>query len=192
MAWEEDPGWAAVKHALGSLVIASGQLEHTVECVAMNLANGPTWNRTLLLAGDFGAGQMLDRTLRLCHAVLDGSLRDDVVGWLGRVRSTQAERNDLVHAHWSGGLWTEKGTKHGVFAHTTNVRKATAGVQRRVVDVTAEDVGELAGRISALDIEGLRLIEELQRLAHVERLDPNYGPRSEHLAKWARDEPSGQ
>lgn len=189
LGWIEDPAWTKVKHGVGSVVVAAGQLENTIECLALNLLNpGTAWNRTLLVVADMQTSHMAERVRRLAHFVIEEAdpLLVDLCDWLDRVQKLQAERNDLMHSHWSSNTLTAEGPTNAPTAHTTNVRRPKAGVDRRVRVRTADELRDLAGRISLADIDGGILQMELQELAHAELQHPDYGLNGQSLPKWRR------
>lgn len=50
-----DPTWQRLYEAIGTLVVAAGQLEHTVRTVVLNMLPGRDWRRTGLVFEGYSA-----------------------------------------------------------------------------------------------------------------------------------------
>ena len=183
MPWDEssmDPVWRNLYQAIGTLVVAGGQLEGVVRKVLLNLLGGSRWRRSGLVIEGYTAGQMGERCERLARIVLAGQLQTDVLAWLREVVQVQRFRNSIVHADWASTVMLEGGRSVGPAAVT---RKITGdqGLQTKVDAHTAEEIRTAAGRCAAVMLAGSNLLVELQRFAELESRQPGAD-----LAPWTR------
>lgn len=165
---------------LGSLVVESSNLEHTVRNMVLIMLAGGDWGRNELVVDGFSASQMRDRCARLAHKVLAGSLLKDVTSWLHEVSTAQALRNDYVHSQWFGGAAVADG-RISPARVSQRVRKPHRGMVRVVSGPTPDEIRDTVGRCSELHLEGLGLYIEIQNLAH-----PGQGDQSA-LPPWSRE-----
>lgn len=161
MTWDEssgDPTWRALGEALGALVIAVGGLEGTVRNALLNMMGGPHWRRTGLVIEGYSAGQVNERCGRLARLILEGPLQDDVTTWLAEVNEVQRYRNRMLHASWGERAPT---------AGTYRIRPHGLVYESDVVE--PDEVRRMAGRTTAVSLEGTWLLMELQVFAERER-----------------------
>jgi hypothetical protein len=184
---DDDEVWIELKRSIGSVVVAAGQLESTLRNILRYMHGGSQhWLRTSLVVQGFGTSQVRERCERLAQVVLGGALQEDVFDWLVRVGEAQKVRNDVVHADWASKIMTrDRDDWYGPVSITSRVRKRSqgGGMDSVVTERTPAELDELAGTLSALNVEGNRFLVDMQGWLRAER------ETHSDLSPWDRPAP---
>jgi hypothetical protein len=163
---------AEIIRALGRLTLNASYLEGTMRTLLARITDNDDLALGERIADNGGFQWLVDHPRAVSEHKLDPALHQHIVSWLGRARAAYNKRNRIVHSEHA---WAVTDGQMEMLWTRTSVKRTT--YQSLIEAASADDVHAVAPELEQLGLEGVDLMDPIQKAAAGESWTYPVSPR---------------